>query len=274
MDCTCSNLQTSYRVQWHVSNSIGLILKELSNRDVKIYPQLWHWCDTMFNFLMTAACFSLNSMRDKRYFNATLYWHHNGCDGVSNHQLRDCLFSRLIWCRSKKTSKLRVTGLCAGNSPVTGEFPAQMASNAEYVPIWWRHHEFGDFTSLVTDPMLISYHKYRYLTTLRPRQNGRHFPHDNFKRIFLNENAWVSINISLKFVAKGPVNNIPALVQIMAWRRPGNKPLSKPVVVSLLTHICVTWPHWVDSLTLGRYCCNHKLVIFKLIPRTHVMIFS
>ena len=57
-------------------------------------------------------------------------WRHNGLDGVSNHQSHDCLLNRLFGCRSKKTSKLRVTGLCAGNSPGTGEFPAQMASNA------------------------------------------------------------------------------------------------------------------------------------------------
>ena len=64
-------------------------------------------------------------------------WCHSKRDGVSNHQPHDCLFRR----RSQKTSKLRVTGLCAGNSPVTGEFPAQMASYAENVSIWWRHHE-------------------------------------------------------------------------------------------------------------------------------------
>ena len=69
-----------------------------------------------------------------------LLWHHNGHDGVSNHQPRDCLLNRLFIRRSKKTSKPRVTGLCAGNSPITGEFPAQMASNAENVSIWWRHH--------------------------------------------------------------------------------------------------------------------------------------
>ena len=51
----------------------------------------------------------------------------------------DCLFNRLFRCRSSKISKLRVTGLCAGNSPVTSEFPTQMASNTEYVSIWWRH---------------------------------------------------------------------------------------------------------------------------------------
>ena len=71
----------------------------------------------------------------------TLPWRHNGCDSVSNHQPYDCLLNRLFRRRSKKTSKLRVTGLCAGNSPVTGEFPAQMASNAENVSIWWRHHD-------------------------------------------------------------------------------------------------------------------------------------
>ena len=70
----------------------------------------------------------------------SLLWRHNGCDSVSNHQHHDCLFNPLIRRRSKKTSKLRVTGLCAGNSPETGEFPAQMASNAENVSIWWRHH--------------------------------------------------------------------------------------------------------------------------------------
>ena len=69
-----------------------------------------------------------------------LGWRHNERDGVSNHQPHDCLLNRLFGRRSKKTSKLRVTGLCAGNSPGTGEFPAQMASNAENVSIWWRHH--------------------------------------------------------------------------------------------------------------------------------------
>ena len=59
---------------------------------------------------------------------------------VSNHQIHECLLNRPSRRRSKKTSKLRVTGLCAGNSTETGEFPAQLASNAENVSIWWRHH--------------------------------------------------------------------------------------------------------------------------------------
>ena len=67
-------------------------------------------------------------------------WHNNGGDVVSNHQPHDCLLNSLFGRRSKKTSKLCVTGLCEGNSPGTGEFPAEMASNAENVSIWWRHH--------------------------------------------------------------------------------------------------------------------------------------
>ena len=75
----------------------------------------------------------------------TLQWRHNGHDGVSNHQPYDCLLNCLFRRRSNKTSKIRVTGLCEGNSPVTGEFPAQRASNAEHVAIWWRHHEQRSF---------------------------------------------------------------------------------------------------------------------------------
>ena len=102
------------------------------------------------------------------------------------------LFTQLFIHKSKKTSKLRVTGICEGNSPVTGEFHAQRSSNF----IWRRHHE-------------------------------------------------ISIKFSLKFDRQGPSNNIPVLVQIMAWRRPGDKPLSEPMLVSLLTHTCVTRPQWV-----------------------------
>ena len=83
--------------------------------------------------------------------------------------------------------------------------------------------------------------------TLRPRQHGRHFADDIFKCIFMYENIWIPIKISLKFVPNGPINNIPALVQIMAWRRSGDKPLSEPMIVSLLTHICVTRPQWVNE---------------------------
>ena len=79
---------------------------------------------------------------------------------------------------------------------------------------------------------------------LRPRQNGRRFADDVFKGIFLNENVWISLKISLKFAPKFPINNIPALVQILAWCRSGDKPLSEAMMVSLLTHICVIRPQW------------------------------
>ena len=91
-----------------------------------------------------------------------LLWRHNGRDGVPNHQPHDCLLNRPFRRRSKKTSKLRVTGLCAGNSPVTGEFPAQMGSNAENVSIWWHHHDnmisplFFMNTSVLLMPFMIS----------------------------------------------------------------------------------------------------------------------
>ena len=84
---------------------------------------------------MWLHCWSLESLR----------WRHNGQASVSSHQPHDCLPNRLFWRRSKKTSKLRVTGLCVGNSPGTGEFPAQMASNAENVSIWWLIMWIGHF---------------------------------------------------------------------------------------------------------------------------------
>ena len=82
------------------------------------------------------------------------------------------------------------------------------------------------------------------LVTLRPRQNGRHFADKRFQMF-----PWMKIyGFRLNFAEvcpKGPMNNIPALIQLMVWRRPGDKPLSESMMVSLLTHICVTRPQWV-----------------------------
>ena len=97
------------------------------------------------------------------------------------------------------------------------------------------------------------------VNTLRPRQNGGHFPDDIFKCIFLNENEWISITISLKFVLKGPINNIPVLVQIIAWRRLGDKQLSGPMMVRLPTHICVTRLRWVNTLALAHTTLQLRL---------------
>ena len=71
-----------------------------------------------------------------------------------------------------------------------------------------------------------------------------------FQCFFLNENVWISLNISLKFIIKFRINNNPALVQKMASRRPGHNPLSDSVPVSLPTHICVTRSKWVKKILI------------------------
>ena len=108
-----------------------------------------------------------------------------------------------------------------------------------------------------------------YVNTLRPRRNRRHFPDDIFKCIFFNEDVWISIKISLNFVPMGPVNNIPALVQIMAWRQAGDNPLSEPMLVRSLTHICVTRPQWVKQWWPVKGCIYYMLILSEL---THLCI--
>ena len=106
----------------------------------KCYDMMWYdliydvkGCDIAYhrwtvNWITAAQLTEINNAPP------SLQWRRNESDDVSNHQ------PRLFGHRSKKTSKLRVTDLCAGNSPETGEFPTQMASNAGNVSIWWRHH--------------------------------------------------------------------------------------------------------------------------------------
>ena len=91
----------------------------------------------LISFVMTMTG---NDEFTQTKYDRTLHWRHNGPNSVWHHQPHDCLFNRLFRHRSKETLKLRVTGYCAGNSTGTGEFPAQMASIAENVSIWWRHH--------------------------------------------------------------------------------------------------------------------------------------
>ena len=128
----------------------------------------------------------------------------------------------------------------------------------------WISKKYNHVTCLPWGSVSCNFHEFQHMfitkpvmelpgqlqfNTLRQRQNGCHFTDDIFKPIFLNENIRILIEISLKFVSKVPVNNIPALVQIMAWHRPGNKPLSEPTMVCLLTHICITRPQWVKDYT-------------------------
>ena len=116
--------------------------------------------------------------------------------------------------------------------------------------LWWNVHVFN--VGL-----------YKQFDTLRPRQNEHHFPDDIFKWIFLNENVQIWLKISLKFVPRFRINNIPPLVQIMTWRRLGDKPLSEPMMVSLPTHICVTRPQWANSK--GSF-----VPAFVIVPRREV----
>ena len=101
---------------------------------------------------------------------------------------------------------------------------------------------------VISDDMIWGLDCIYFINTLRQRQNGRHFADDMFKWIFLNENVWIPIEIPLKFVPKCSINSNTALFQIMAWRRPGDKPLSEPMLVRSLTHICVTRPQWVNVI--------------------------
>ena len=94
--------------------------------------------------------------------------------------------------------------------------------------------------------------------SLRLRQSGRHFPDDIVKCIFIHEHVWISMEMFLKFVPECPINNIPALAQIMAWRLLDDKPLPESRIVSLPTHRCVIRLQWVKS-RICIYCflaCN------------------
>ena len=102
------------------------------------------------------------------------------------------------------------------------------------------HHMFFSLWSVMSSRNAVMF------SSFPPGQNSRCFTDDIMKCIFLNEKVWIFIKFSLKFVPKDPINNIPTLVQIMAWRRPGDKPLSEPMMVSLPRQVCLTWPQWVN----------------------------
>ena len=102
------------------------------------------------------------------------------------------------------------------------------------------------------------------VNTLRLRQDGRRFLDDTFELIFLNINVIIFIKISLKFVPIGPINNIPALVQIMAWRQPGDKSLSEPM---MLDYRCI-----YESLgPIVLWCGLHFLQWYTLMVPAHCL---
>ena len=143
---------------------------------------------------------------------------------------------------------------------------------------WWKELEkIGiSFHQLVNKIYMCCFAEKIYQLTmqlfniLRPRQFGRHFP-DIFQRIFVNENIRILIWISLTFVPRVPIDNKPALVQDVAWCRPGDKPLSEPMMLRLPTHICVTWPQWVKVISGTVFAiymflcvCVLKIIMIKI----------
>ena len=127
-----------------------------------------HICGMCVSSMISFSTLSGQIMRKAQWHTvASLRWRHIGRHGVSNHQPHDCLLNRLLRHRSKRTSKLCVTGLCVGKSPGTGEFPAQMASNAENVSISWRHHVMTRKAFWITGPL------WREFTSDRWRAEGQ-----------------------------------------------------------------------------------------------------
>ena len=131
---------------------------------------------THFSYRINAMAVHGWRTRGRDIANRALHWRHNERDVVSSHQPYHCLLNSLFRRRSKKTLKLRVTGLCEGHSPGTGDFPAQKAGNAANVSIWWRHH--GIKMTLLLD---ISRHKdfdtmqmvHHMLIKIHPWSSGR-----------------------------------------------------------------------------------------------------
>ena len=196
---------------------------------------------------------------------------------LSNHQPHDYLLNRSFKRRSKKTSKLRVTGLCAGiyrgpvNSPHKWPVTRKMVPFDDVIMgsglmdnmlccvcrVVCTHgiRHVGNLHLVSSHPQCsvllfkiaaIWYSSLRYLLCLWHSEAATKWPpflDDIFKHIFLNGNVYISIKILLRFVPKGPINNIIALVRITAWRRPGDKPLSDPILVcftdAFMRHLAV-----------------------------------
>ena len=183
------------------------------------------------------------------------------CNNVS-HWLGASLQAALLYCPSTRllTLGIRCTQVEVGTSL---KFPGNR---------YWMSHEHHSISNHQQLDRFFFFQQLVQINTLRLRQNGRHFPDDIFKWIFLNENVWISINISLKFVPRGPINNIPTLVQVMAWRRPGDKPLSEPMMVRLPMHICITRAQWVNKK--GNLKVQHQwnpLVTYGLLHKRSIM---
>ena len=188
---------------------------------------------------------------------------------IINHQYQHWAFPRrlILVIKDKYCYKIDGKQTCCSTKAISSSWDTHSHNIRSYLLIQWcsEHSPYTPGFAQKLNFLFINMSKpptgnyHRHVTavtrasslwpfnTLRPRRNRRHFADDIFKCIFLNENVLNSIKISLKFISRGPINNIPSLVQIMAWRRPGDKPLSETMMVSLLMHICVTRPQWVNN---------------------------
>ena len=136
------------------------------------------------------------------------------------------------------TSPVIKLGQCICNKMPVAKSECFSFQFPEFDDIYCRYNFVYGQDWVVTSVSIFVQPHWILVITLRPRQNGRHFADDVFKCIFLNEIYEFHLRFQLNFVPEVPVNNIPALVQIMAWRRSGDKPLSEPIMGSLLMHIC------------------------------------
>ena len=171
-----------------------------------------------------------------------LLWRHNGLDGVSNHHPHHCLLSRLFGRRSKKTSKLCVSGLCAGNSPGTGEFPVQMASNAENVSIWWRHHDTllkWPVSRQVSDGQLLGIREVKISTAYAVPKPGKYEPNKACFVCFLEQFKKLRIAWCNSFYLQTIINfnnsvvqwrHLAAVIRAITGPSNGSNPLSEPML--------------------------------------------
>ena len=177
------------------------------------------------------------------------FWAHFQMDPVASDKYGQwylCLSHDMM--TSSNGNIFRVTGPLCGEFTGPGEIPAQRPVTRSLNVLfdlrpnkrlsqqswgWWFETPSWSLCGQcngLEQSIKVFYHfrfpeRCKCLNTLRPRQNRRHLADDILKRSFLNENIWILIKISLKLVPKDPIDNIPALFQIMAWCRPGDKPL-------------------------------------------------
>ena len=157
-----------------------------------------------------------------------------------------CCFVQVGWrsCRTDVWTRMTAVGWARGWW-ITNVLPTSSGSSLKKGVVGSRYElrvDGAESTSSI---------KFMLVNTLRQWQNGCQFPDDIFKCIFLIKNIWISIKISLKFIPKGPIDNIPALIQIMAWHQPGDQPYQNHWWYRLVMHICISRPQCVN-LSLGK----------------------